>query len=160
MTDPKQRLSLKNPLHLLAVGLGSGLSPVVPGTVGTLFAVPFYWLLATYTAPVGLWIAILVGSLAGIVICGRTSADMKVHDHGAIVWDEFVGFWITMALVPSTDWQIILAGFVMFRLFDMIKPWPISWLDKHVHGGLGIMLDDILAGVMAMLSLWAWVTYV
>ncbi|WBA11111.1 phosphatidylglycerophosphatase A [Salinivibrio kushneri] len=159
MTDPKHRLSLTNPYHLLALGFGSGLSPIVPGTVGTLFAVPFYLAFINYGGTFGLWVAIIVGGLAGIAICGRASKDMQVHDHGAIVWDEFVGFWLTMALVPSTDWQIVLAGFVLFRIFDMAKPWPISWLDKHVHGGLGIMLDDIVAGVMAMASLWLLVTY-
>ncbi|SIN75003.1 phosphatidylglycerophosphatase A [Salinivibrio sp. ES.052] len=159
MTNPKHRLSLTNPFHLLALGFGSGLSPIVPGTVGTLFSIPFYLVFVTYGGGVGLWLAIVVGSLAGIAICGRASTDMQVHDHGAIVWDEFVGFWLTMALVPTTDWKTVLAGFVLFRVFDMVKPWPISWLDKHVHGGLGIMIDDILAGVMAMFSLWLLVTY-
>ncbi|GAM72991.1 phosphatidylglycerophosphatase A [Vibrio ishigakensis] len=81
-----------------------------------------------------------------------------MHDHGSIVWDEFAGFWITMAVVPllgiaASDWKWLIAGFVLFRAFDMIKPWPISYLDKHIHGGLGIMIDDILAGVMAAISL-------
>ncbi|OOE93226.1 phosphatidylglycerophosphatase A [Salinivibrio sp. AR647] len=159
MTDPKYRLSLSNPIHLLALGFGGGLSPIMPGTVGTLVAIPFYWALVTFGGVVGLWIAIIVGGIAGIAICGRASKDMQVHDHGAIVWDEFVGFWLTMALVPTTDWKTVLAGFILFRLFDMAKPWPISWLDKHVHGGIGIMVDDILAGVMAMLSLWLLTTY-
>ncbi|MGR5242345.1 phosphatidylglycerophosphatase A, partial [Photobacterium damselae] len=74
--------------------------------------------------------------------------------HGSIVWDEFVGFWITMAIAPTISWQWILAGFILFRFFDMLKPWPISWLDKHVSGGFGIMIDDIVAGFMAMISLW------
>ncbi|AMG31211.1 phosphatidylglycerophosphatase A [Grimontia hollisae] len=154
MDNPIKKIRLGNPVHLLATGFGAGLSPWVPGTVGTLAAVPFYLLfisLSSWALPV----AVVIGALAGIFLCGRTSSDMGVHDHGGIVWDEFVGFWITMLLVPSADWQVVLAGFVIFRFFDMVKPWPISWLDKKVHGGLGIMLDDIVAGVMSMLVLWA-----
>lgn len=154
MVDPKSYLNLRNPVHLLATGFGSGLSPVVPGTTGTLAAVPFYLLFA-YLGPIYLWSAIILGSLLGIYLCDRTSFDMRVHDHGSIVWDEFVGFWLTMALVPTLNWQAVLAGFVLFRIYDMVKPWPISWLDKNIHGGAGIMLDDIVAGLMAMISLWA-----
>ncbi|MEJ2764252.1 phosphatidylglycerophosphatase A [Photobacterium sp. MCCC 1A19761] len=154
MANPKDKINLKNPWHLLATGFGSGLSPVVPGTMGTLAAVPFYLLMAELPFTLYL-LLILVASLVGITICQKTSDDMGVHDHGSIVWDEFVGFWITMAVAPVVNWQWLLAGFVLFRFFDMVKPWPISWLDKHVHGGLGIMADDLLAGVMAMISLWA-----
>ncbi|KLV11093.1 MULTISPECIES: phosphatidylglycerophosphatase A [Photobacterium] len=153
MTDPKANINLKNPWHLLATGFGSGLSPVVPGTMGTLAAVPFYLLLAQL--PYGIYLLLtLVAAVVGIRICQRTSDDMGVHDHGSIVWDEFVGFWITMAIAPVVSWQWVLTGFILFRFFDMVKPWPISWLDKHVHGGLGIMVDDILAGFMAMIALW------
>ncbi len=153
MTNPIEKIRLSNPVHLLATGFGSGLSPWVPGTMGTLAAVPFYYLLV-WMSPWALIAAIAIGSLAGIYLCGKTSSDMQVHDHGSIVWDEFVGFWITMSLVPATDWQTVLAGFVIFRFFDMVKPWPISWLDKRVHGGFGIMLDDIVAGLMSMVALW------
>ena len=86
----------------------------------------------------------------GIYLCGRTSKDLGVDDHPGIVWDEFVGFWITMLAVPF-HWGWILWGFVWFRIFDIAKPWPIRWLDKNVHGGLGIMIDDVLAGIMAAL---------
>ncbi|UXI00676.1 phosphatidylglycerophosphatase A [Photobacterium sp. TY1-4] len=154
MANPKDKINLKNPWHLLATGFGSGLSPVIPGTMGTLAAVPFYLLMAELPFTLYL-LLILVASLVGITICQKTSDDMGVHDHGSIVWDEFVGFWITMAVAPVVSWQWLLAGFMLFRFFDMVKPWPISWLDKHVHGGLGIMADDLLAGVMAMISLWA-----
>ncbi|ELS8949711.1 phosphatidylglycerophosphatase A [Vibrio fluvialis] len=157
MTNPKSRLSLTNPWHLLATGFGSGLSPVVPGTVGTLASVPFYLLLAQL--PLTLYIVVVIAaSLIGIKICQVTSDDMQVHDHGSIVWDEFAGFWITMLIVPMLqlpvfEWKWLLAGFVLFRFFDMVKPWPIGWLDKRVHGGLGIMLDDLVAGVMSALAL-------
>ncbi len=154
MSNPISKIRLSNPIHLLATGFGSGLSPWVPGTMGTLAAVPFYLLMASQSITL-LIIAIVLGSAVGIYLCERTSSDMGVHDHGSIVWDEFVGFWITMLLVPVTDWQTVLAGFVIFRFFDMVKPWPISWLDKQVHGGIGIMLDDIVAGLMSMVALWA-----
>ncbi|MFD2179446.1 phosphatidylglycerophosphatase A [Veronia pacifica] len=153
MTNPTSLIRLSNPVHLLATGFGSGLSPVIPGTMGTLAAVPFYFLLMQF----GWWtllFAVVAGSVLGVYLCGRTSSDMRVHDHGSIVWDEFVGFWITMLLVPSTQWQVVMAGFLLFRFFDMVKPWPINLLDKKVHGGIGIMLDDIVAGLMAMVSLW------
>ncbi|USH01844.1 phosphatidylglycerophosphatase A [Grimontia kaedaensis] len=158
MDNPISKIRLSNPVHLLATGFGSGLSPIVPGTMGTLAAVPFYYLLVSFS-PIVLAVAIVLGSLIGVYLCGRTSGDMGVHDHGSIVWDEFVGFWITMFLVPVTDWQVVLAGFIIFRFFDMVKPWPISWLDKQVHGGFGIMLDDIVAGLMSMVTLWMGYTY-
>ncbi|MGF1870340.1 phosphatidylglycerophosphatase A [Photobacterium indicum] len=153
MSNPKDRINLKNPWHFLATGFGSGLSPIIPGTMGTVASIPLYLLIVQL--PFAAYILItIVAAVIGITICQKTSDDMGVHDHGSIVWDEFVGFWITMAIAPVVNWQWILAGFVLFRFFDMIKPWPISWLDKHVHGGFGIMVDDILAGFMAMICLW------
>lgn len=157
MTNPKSRLHMNNPWHLLATGFGSGLSPVVPGTMGTLASVPFYLLLAQL--PLTLYVVVIVAaSVIGIKICQVTSDDMQVHDHGSIVWDEFAGFWITMLVVPVMqlpvlDWRWLVTGFVLFRFFDMVKPWPIGWLDKRVHGGFGIMLDDLVAGVMAAIAL-------
>ncbi len=153
MNKPKDLIKLSNPWHLLATGFGSGLAPIVPGTVGTLAAIPLYWVLAQLPFLLYLF-AIMIAAIIGVTICQKTSDDMKVHDHGSIVWDEFVGFWITMAIAPTISWQWILAGFILFRFFDMLKPWPISWLDKHVSGGFGIMIDDIVAGFMAMISLW------
>ena len=159
MTNPLSRISLKNPWHLLATGFGSGLSPIIPGTMGTLASIPLYLLLVQLPFPVYV-ILVIVSCIIGIKICQVTSDDMGVHDHGSIVWDEFAGFWITMGLVPmvgiaTDDWKWLLAGFVLFRFFDMVKPWPIGWLDKRVHGGLGIMIDDIVAGIMAAISLYA-----
>jgi phosphatidylglycerophosphatase A len=91
----------------------------------------------------------IVACVAGIWICDKTARDMQVHDDSSIVWDELAGMLITMILVPLT-WQNLLAGFLLFRLFDILKPWPISYLDKHVHGGFGIMIDDVLAGIFAL----------
>ena len=141
----------RNPIHFLAFGLGSGAAPKAPGTFGTLAAVPL-WLLLAQTSMTVYLLLVLAAFVIGIWMCGRTSRDLGVHDHGGIVWDEFVGFWITMIAVP-VDWIWAVAGFILFRLFDILKPWPIGPVDRKVHGGLGIMLDDVLAGIMAALVL-------
>ena len=138
----------RNPIHFLAFGLGSGAAPKAPGTFGTLAAIPL-WLLFS-DLPILSYIAVIVvASLVGIWLCGQTSKDLGVHDHGGIVWDEFVGLWITYIALPE-GWLWVLFGFLLFRLFDIWKPWPIGWADRKVNGGLGIMLDDILAGFMAL----------
>ncbi|MBJ7537993.1 phosphatidylglycerophosphatase A family protein [Marinomonas transparens] len=148
----------RNPIHFLAFGLGSGAVPKAPGTFGTLAAVPFFLLLQNLS-DVQYAIMLVVTSLVGIYLCGKTSKDLGVHDHSGIVWDEFVGYWITMWMAPA-GWFYIVLGFVLFRLFDILKPWPISWIDKNVHGGFGIMLDDILAGLMSFVVLQALVRFV
>jgi len=132
---------------MLAFGFGSGLSPKAPGTMGTLAAIPLWWLLAQLPLSTYL-VVVLIAAVAGILICGRAADRLGVHDHGGIVWDEFVGFWIAMAALPVT-WQSLILGFVLFRLFDILKPWPISWLDRRVSGGFGIMIDDVIAGIAA-----------
>lgn len=141
----------KQPLHLLAFGFGSGLSPVAPGTVGTLAAIPLYLLLMQLDLPFYL-LAVLGAFALGIPICGITCRNFGRDDHGGVVWDEFVGFWITMIAAPS-GWMWIIVGFLLFRFFDIWKPFPISFFDRHMHGGLGVMLDDALAGTFAWLSL-------
>lgn len=151
MIEPSQRRWNNHWVHFLAFGFGSGAAPKAPGTFGTLMAIPLYLLLAQLP----LWayvVALVVSFMVGIYLCDQASKDMGVHDHGGIVWDEFVGFWIAMTALPF-HWAWILAGFVLFRLFDILKPWPISWLDKRVHGGLGIMIDDVLAGIFALIIL-------
>ncbi|MGB1261972.1 MAG: phosphatidylglycerophosphatase A [Cognaticolwellia sp.] len=147
MSSSVANFRLSDPIHFLALGFGSGLAPKAPGTFGTLAAVPLFLLLASLDNLVYLAL-IIVMSIAGVYICGKAAKDAGVHDHGAIVWDEIVGFLITMFLIPVT-WQTIVVGFVLFRFFDILKPWPISYLDKNCHGGLGIMLDDIVAGIAA-----------
>ncbi|MFK7159723.1 phosphatidylglycerophosphatase A [Marinospirillum sp. MEB164] len=141
----------RHPVHFLAFGLGSGAAPWAPGTFGTLAAVPLYFLLAQLT-PVLYVLLTLLAFLLGCWLCGKTSRDIGVHDHGGIVWDEFVGYWITMAFLP-VNWIWALAGFILFRFFDIIKPWPIRWLDQRVSGGFGIMIDDVLAGIYAWIIL-------
>lgn len=142
---------LHHPVQFLAFGFGSGLVPRAPGTAGTLLAIPLYllvcdWSLLHYS------IFVLICALLGIWICGAASKQLQVHDHPGIVWDEFVGYWITMWAIPA-DWVWIIAGFLVFRVYDIVKPWPVSVLDKKVGGGLGIMIDDVLAGIMACLTL-------
>jgi phosphatidylglycerophosphatase A len=145
----RSRVSLHNPVHFLAFGFGSGLAAKMPGTFGTLAALPLVVLLSHYASfSVYLIVTILV-SIVGIWICGKTAQDMDVHDDSSIVWDEIAGMMITMLAVPLS-WQTLLIGFVLFRFFDILKPWPISYLDKHVHGGFGIMIDDVLAGLFAL----------
>ena len=137
--------------HFLAFGLGSGLARLAPGTFGTLVAVALY--LPLSQLPHWLYAVCVFCAFAfGVWLCQSVSYDLGVHDHGGIVWDEFVGYWITMFLVP-VSWGSILAGFALFRLLDIWKPWPIRWIDKNVKGGLGIMLDDVIAGAAACITL-------
>ena len=149
---------LQNPIHCAAFGFGSGLAPKAPGTFGMLAAIPLYLLMVGLSLP--FYAVLLIASFVlGVYLCDKTSADLGVHDHPGIVWDEFVGFWLTMFMAPA-GWQWIVIGFVLFRLFDIWKPWPIRQLDRNVDGGLGIMVDDVLAAVYAWLGLQllAWLT--
>ncbi|SDI94058.1 phosphatidylglycerophosphatase [Ferrimonas sediminum] len=146
-------LSLKNPVHFLALGGGLGLAPKAPGTFGTLAAFPFYFLMQDLGLFPYLMILILF-SAAGIYICGKAASDMGEHDHPAIVWDEVVGMLITLIAAPA-GWIWLVIGFALFRLFDIWKPWPIRFFDKQVDGGLGIMVDDIIAGIFALVWLQA-----
>jgi phosphatidylglycerophosphatase A len=152
------RPDMRNPVHFLAFGFGSGLSPKAPGTMGTLVAVPI-WYAAAQLPLAGYLLVTLAVIAVGPWLCGRTSRDLGVHDHGGIVWDEIAGFLVTMVLVPVSVWTALL-GFALFRFFDIIKPWPIGWLDRHIHGGTGIMVDDLVAGLYAALCiqilLWWW----
>nr|WP_246480431.1 phosphatidylglycerophosphatase A [Motiliproteus sediminis] len=133
---------------MAAFGFGSGAPRRAPGTWGTLAAFAPYAVLVQLSLPAYL-VAILVAFVIGIYFCDKTSRDLGVHDHGGIVWDEFVGLWITLILIPP-GWGWLFAGFVVFRFFDILKPWPIRWADKRVSGGFGIMLDDVLAGIYAL----------
>ena len=138
---------MRDPVHFLAFGLGSGCSPRAPGTFGTVVAIPVYLLLST--APLWLYLFVtLIMLLVGIWLCDKTTRKLGVHDHKGIVWDEIVGYLITMIAAPK-GWLWIIIGFVLFRLFDILKPWPISVADKQIKGGFGIMIDDVLAGIAA-----------
>jgi phosphatidylglycerophosphatase A len=150
MSDKNTQVNfnLTNPIHFLALGFGSGLAPKAPGTFGTLAAVLLFFLMSGLT-PLVYGLLVLVVCISGIYICGKAASDVGVHDHGAIVWDEFAGFFITMFMVP-VSWQSVLVGFILFRIFDIAKPWPISIADKKLTGGFGIMFDDVLAGLFAL----------
>ncbi len=145
------RQYLIRPVHILAYGFGSGLVPWGPGTAGTVMAVPLYLLLQGLSLPYYLGIVSLL-FLSGVWICQTVADDLGVHDHPAIVWDEIVGYLVTMSLAPH-GWQWVLVGFVLFRLFDIWKPWPIRVADRNLGNGFGIMFDDLLAGVMAAMVL-------
>ncbi len=149
---------LKKPNHFLAFGFGSGLLPKAPGTYGTLAAIPVYLIIQELPLESYL-LFITISAILGIWLCSTASKALQLHDHPGIVWDEFVGFWITMIAAPP-GWLWIAVGFILFRLFDIWKPWPIRVLDRHIHGGLGIMLDDIVAGIFACIALHSiyWIT--
>jgi phosphatidylglycerophosphatase A len=151
MNKSTENFTLSKPIHFLALGFGSGLAPKAPGTFGTLAAVPIYLLMASLTTNVYA-VLVLVMTIAGIYICGKAAADAGVHDHGAIVWDEIVGYLITMFMIPLS-WQSVVVGFILFRIFDIFKPWPISFVDKKMGGGFGIMFDDVLAGLFALVCM-------
>jgi phosphatidylglycerophosphatase A len=138
----------------LAVGLGSGLAPKAPGTWGTLAALPLVaWMAESLSLEYYLGLTALA-FLLGVYLCEATSQAWQAEDHPAIVWDEWVGLAVTVAFLPELTWQMMLAAFVAFRFFDILKPWPIGWLDAQVKGGLGIMLDDLVAGFMAGCCVW------
>jgi phosphatidylglycerophosphatase A len=146
ISRPDRRL-LTDPGHLLALGFGTGLVPLMPGTFGTLIGVLLYLPLQGLPLPIYLMLALVLFAL-GVPLCERTAHRIGLHDHPAIVWDEVVGFLITMSLAP-TGWPWIVVGFVLFRFFDILKPWPIRQLDRTVTGGFGIMFDDAVAGLYA-----------
>jgi len=154
MTEKNRKINLyelKDPVVFVAMGLGSGLSPKAPGTAGTLLAVPLVYFLQQQTLVVYVLVTLFV-LLTGSWVCGYAAKKLRVHDHSGIVYDEVAGFLITMFMAPA-GWFWMLAGFILFRFFDAVKPWPISWLDKNVHGGFGIMFDDVIAGVFSLLCL-------
>ena len=142
---------LTDPVNFVAFGFGTGLAPFAPGTFGSLPGVLLFWL----TLDLGLYVqlAIALGLfVAGIWICGESARRIGVHDHGGIVWDEICGMYVTLFLAPVSVPGFILA-FALFRLFDIVKPWPIRDLDHRLRGGLGIMLDDLAAALYALISL-------
>ncbi|MCW8924665.1 MAG: phosphatidylglycerophosphatase A [Xanthomonadales bacterium] len=146
-----RKVALGSPAGWVVFGFGSGLSPWAPGTMGTLVAVPFALLLKSLGSA-WFWGILVLAFCLGTILCDRASKRLGVHDHGAIVWDEMVGYWLAVALVPL-HWHWFLAAFVLFRLFDIFKPWPISQLDKKINGGFGIMVDDAVAGLYTMVLL-------
>ena len=142
---------MKRPVMWLATGFGAGLSPVAPGTAGSLVGVLFYMAMAGL--PLLLYLAlVLVLAVVGVRVCDRAGRALGVTDHPGIVWDEIVGLLITMAATPPS-WQGVVSGFALFRLFDILKPWPVATIERRVKGGLGVMLDDVMAGLYALACL-------
>jgi phosphatidylglycerophosphatase A len=135
----------------LATGFGAGLSPLAPGTAGSLVGVLFYLAMAGLALPLYLAL-VLVLAIIGIWVCERAGRALAVADHPSIVWDEIVGLLIAMAATPPS-WQGLVSGFALFRLFDILKPWPVGRIDRSVKGGLGVMLDDVMAGLYALACL-------
>ncbi len=142
---------LTDPVNFLAFGFGTGLSPWAPGTIGSLPGVLLFW----FTLEAGLYVQLAFAAalfLAGIWICGESARRIGVHDHGGIVWDEIAGMYVTLLLAPRSVLGFV-AAFALFRLFDILKPWPIRDLDHRLGGGLGIMLDDLAAAIYASIIL-------
>jgi phosphatidylglycerophosphatase A len=150
-TKISPKVVLTDPVHLLAFGFGLGLSPVAPGTVGTLLGVLVAWMALNlgFYAQIGIAVGLVV---AGVWICDNSSRRIGQHDPGGIVWDEIAAMYIVLLFAPVTIAAWILA-FVLFRFFDIVKPWPIRDLDHSIRGGLGIMLDDLVAALYAVILL-------
>ena len=151
MSREINKIIFSNPVHIFSAGFGAGLSPVAPGTVGTLLAIPVYLILASFGTGIYVSCVVLL-FLAGCYTCKQTAQALGEHDHPMIVIDEIVGYLLTMLFVPVT-WYWVLAGFLLFRVFDILKPWPVSLADRQITGGLGIMVDDLLAAVYSALCL-------
>ena len=160
LSAEQRRALLATPAGWLACGFGSGLTPVAQGTFGSLAAL-LPWLLLRHLS-IPLYVLVLLAGFAiGVWACDIAGRALGVDDHRSLVWDEFIGQWIALiplllpALLPTrfSMWWWLLAGFVLFRLFDVWKPWPISWLDRHLKGGMGVMVDDVVAGVFAAVVL-------
>jgi phosphatidylglycerophosphatase A len=139
---------LLSPVHFLALGAGAGLAPRAPGTAGSLVGVAAAWLTQSWALPmrIGLVTAVV---LAGVWICGESARRLQVHDHPGIVFDEIAGMLATLLAGSAFDFREIALAFVFFRFFDIVKPWPIRDVDHRLAGGLGIMLDDLIAALYA-----------
>ncbi|MGH8041975.1 MAG: phosphatidylglycerophosphatase A family protein [Rudaea sp.] len=153
--DVDQRHALLgHPAGWIACGFGAGLSPFAPGTAGSLVAL-LAWL-ALRQLPIAYYaLALALAFALGSWACEWAVRKLRIADPGAVVWDEFVGLWIALAplVLWPRGWMWIFAGFVLFRIFDIVKPWPVSWADRKLHGGFGVMLDDVLAGIYAGIAL-------
>lgn len=149
--NPLSRLSLTNPVHFLALGFGAGLCAKAPGTWGSLVGVLLGWALLAWLGSGIFALLIIAGFGLGCYLCQKTADDMGVHDHGAIVWDEIIGIFIVLLALPALTWAWCLTAFILFRFFDILKPYPIRYFDQKLTTGFGIMLDDVLAAVYAVL---------
>lgn len=154
LSAAQRQALLTHPAGLIACGFGSGLSPVAPGTAGSLLALLPWFALRELPLP-SFALALVIAFVLGVWVCDWVIRRLLIADPGAVVWDEFVGQWIALAplLFWPRGWLWILCGFILFRIFDIAKPWPVSWADRKIPGGLGVMLDDVIAGIYAALVL-------
>jgi len=157
--SPSPRPSLRDPAVLLATWFGAGMMPKAPGTWGSAAALPFAWIIVSLGGPTALGVASIAVYFLGVWAADRTIAVTGIKDPGLVVIDEVVGQWIVLMFSPLNP-LFYLTGFALFRLFDIFKPWPVSWADQKIGGGTGVMLDDVLAGVYGLalqeLILLAW----
>jgi len=152
VTRPTAAFMVRHPAHLIALGAGAGLVPGAPGTAGTLLAFPLYWALAAYCTALTLLGLIVLGFALGVWACARTGRALGVPDHGAIVWDEIVAFMLVLFFTPAgLAWQAF--AFLLFRLFDILKPPPVRYYDRTLKSGFGVMFDDLLAAAYTVLVL-------
>lgn len=160
ISKPDARFMLSHPAHILAQGFGSGLSPVVPGTVGTLFGwLSFNVLTARWPelfTPLHWAIVIAAGFIIGIWACHKTGVDLGIADHGSMVWDEIIAFWIVLLVLTPASFSTQLWAFLWFRFFDMLKPAPIGYFDRRFKGGFGVMWDDLVAAFYTLLLFALW----
>ena len=150
------RFMLSHPLHLISLGFGSGLSPVMPGTLGTLFAWASFVVLNRYLTVLDWGLLIVVGFFAGISISGFTAKKLGIDDPSPVVWDEIVAFWLVLLMVTPANFKGQLWAFIVFRFFDMVKPPPIRYFDRRLKGGFGIMFDDLVAAFFTLLVIALW----
>lgn len=148
---PVPRSVWQKPSYFIAFGFGSGAVPFAPGTFGTLMAIPFYLAMQSLSHLMYLFLVVII-TIASMWLCDKVTKEINVQDHSGMCLDEIVGYLVTMYAAPHGFIWIAL-GFLLFRLFDIWKPWPISYIDKHVHGGIGIILDDVLAGIYSLIIL-------
>lgn len=152
LTSPQRRALLSHPAGWIATALGAGLAPKAPGTAGSALALLPWWFLLR-ELPLAWYVVVLAAGFAlGVWACGVAGRRLRVQDHGALVWDEVIGMWIALFAAPA-GWPWMVAGFVLFRLFDIWKPWLVGLADRRVKGGVGVMLDDVVAGIHALVVL-------
>lgn len=149
----------KHPAYFIAFSGGAGLSPIAPGTVGTLAAIPIYWILDHYLSAVHLLLLIDILFIVGIWACGITGKVLGVPDHGGMVWDETIAFMLVLYFTPP-GWIWLFCAFLLFRFFDIVKPQPIRYCDQRLKGGFGVMLDDLIAAFFTLLCLSGWKAWI
>jgi phosphatidylglycerophosphatase A len=149
---PTWRFLCQHPAYLLAFGFGSGLSKWAPGTMGSLLAIPFYWIFTLCFSPWLIFIGAIAMFFVGAWAAEKTSQALGLDDYGGIVIDEMVAMWLILAIAPQTGWGMVLS-FTLFRLFDIFKPWPIRWFEQQISGGLGVMIDDVIAAAFVIIIL-------